>query len=424
MNLKWQYGLFVGFLIASITGLLYWVLQDKIFYFFMGEFVLLLLVVVAINIYNSIFRPLKSLTLGKDALNDHDFNNKLVHTNSKEINGFIDIYNEIIERIREERTFQQEQHYFLKQLMEALPIGILILDFEDKISEFNPIASQLLELNNQSLGLHLSHLPSDYAEALITLPFNHPHQLRTSDGRYMRCMSNRFMHRGFPRKFILIEEVSNEIIQTEKEIYSKIIRMMAHEVNNTVGAVNSIMESLLAGHSAEEVSTYLPMVLNRNQRLNVFMSNFANLVKIPAPTLRQVDLNEISNDIFLLMRLKINRPDIDFKLHLAPHPVLVSADRSQLEQVLINVILNAAEAIDQEGQIDLMVKSQPLGIVITDTGIGISDKVKQELFKPFFSNKTHGQGIGLTMVREILSQHHVRYSLDSNRGITSFQMYF
>ncbi|GAA5219623.1 sensor histidine kinase [Membranihabitans marinus] len=424
MNLKWQYGLFVGFLIASITGLLYWVFQEALFYFFIGEFVLLLLIVIAINIYNSIFRPLKSLTLGRDALNDHDFNNKLVYTNSKEINGFIEIYNEIIDRIRQERTFQQEQHYFLQQLMEALPIGILILDFEDKISEFNPMASQLLDLNQSSIGLHLSSLPSDYVEGLITLPFNQPHQLRTSDGRYMRCISNRFMHRGFPRKFILIEEVSNEIIRTEKQIYSKIIRMMAHEVNNTVGAVNSIMESLLAGHSREDVSTYLPMVLNRNERLNIFMSNFANLVKIPEPTLREINLNDICNDMFLLMRLKINRPDIDFKLHLSSQPVLVWADRSQLEQVLINVILNAAEAIEGDGQIDMVVKNQPSGIEIIDTGMGITDEVKQELFKPFFSNKTHGQGIGLTMVREILSNHQVRYSLSSERGVTTFQMYF
>jgi len=226
-----------------------------------------------------------------------------------------------------------------------------------------------------------------------------------------------FIDRGFSRHFIMIEDLTTEILAAEKNVYRKVIRMMAHEVNNTVGPVNSILQSALKTnqlweeHRFNTLKDALQVAMDRNQNLNLFMRNFADLVKLPAANKRPVDLHHLVNSVSQLMGIKAKEKEVGFEFHLAKGTFSIMADEQQIEQVLINIVKNAIEAIELKGTVSFNTNRDKKSLIISDTGTGISVEQSANLFSPFFSTKKDGQGIGLTLVREILVNHGFEFSL-------------
>lgn len=418
--------MFLTLVLSGLTFLAFLQFRENPWHLALAEGVIVLMVLIAIHLFGKIFTPLEQLRVGSESLRHHDFTHKMRLTDSPEMNSLVNVYNQMIENIRKERIFQQEQHYFLTLLVEAIPVGLIILDFDDRLSEFNPEARKMLGLESQHIGQHPGELIPELGSVLTTMKNgeNEFIHIRIGNHRYFRCVMNQFMHRGFPRRFLIIDDISAEVLDIEKKSYGKVIRMMAHEVNNSVGAINSILDSILNGTrmEKEELREYLSVIHDRNQRLNLFMNNFADVVRIPAPSLVPTNLNNILRRVFLLMKNRISDDDIGMKLLLPEVEEYARLDPEQIEQVMINVILNAIQAIEGEGNVTIELMANPTVIMVTDTGIGLSSEASARIFTPFFSTKPTGQGVGLTMVREILNNHGFEYSLASEKGKTTFQM--
>jgi nitrogen fixation/metabolism regulation signal transduction histidine kinase len=232
-----------------------------------------------------------------------------------------------------------------------------------------------------------------------------------------KLQKSHFIDRGFSRHFVMIEDLTAEIVAAEKSVYGKVIRMMAHEVNNTVGPVNSIMQSALKsdklwnGGQFSTLKDALQVAMERNQNLNYFMRNFADLVKLSPASKRPVDLHQLVKSVAMLMGIKAQEKNIIFDFQLAEGPFKIMADEQQMEQVLINIVKNGIEAIDEDGTITFTTTGDKKSLTISDTGAGIKKEQAADLFSPFFSTKKDGQGIGLTLVREILVNHGFEFSL-------------
>jgi signal transduction histidine kinase len=252
---------------------------------------------------------------------------------------------------------------------------------------------------------------------LLALEYGEKHAVDLADGQKFLCRKLYFMDHGFKHPFYLIEEFSEEIRQAEKAAYGKLIRMMAHEVNNTVGAVNSILSTVLDNQKSfvpddqDEVIQMLGVAVQRNYRLNRFMQNFSDVVKLPLPEKEPYDLNASLRSVIL----SLNPVSVERSIRIEtefqePSPRMV-ADQSQMEQVFLNIIKNAIDAIGSDGCITVSTQSDPVRITIRDNGPGLSAEARDRLFTPFFSTKTDGQGIGLTLVREILVNHGFQFRL-------------
>lgn len=245
-----------------------------------------------------------------------------------------------------------------------------------------------------------------------------------------KLQKSHFIDRGFIRYFIMMEELTVEILEAEKKAYGKVIRMMAHEVNNTIGPVNSIIESTLKnGQLLHEQSATLKNALHvaveRNHNLNAFMRNFADIVRLPPPNKKKVDLHRLISNVATLMLLKAGEKEIDFEYNLSDETIIISADEQQMEQALINIVKNAIEAIEQKGTVLFTTTFHPAQLIISDTGKGIDASSKEHLFSPFFSTKKDGQGVGLMLIREILINHHYKFSLNTAEiGKTNFTISF
>ena len=230
---------------------------------------------------------------------------------------------------------------------------------------------------------------------------------------------------------MLIEELTAELNRSERETYEKLIRMMSHEVTNTVAATNSLLEScrtyakeIAGAESRADYENALNVLITRNRNLNEFTKGFSDLVKLPEPQRENGDVRALLHALRTMFRAELERRNIGLTLSVADDLPHVSMDRNQMDQVLMNVIKNAVEAIDRDGRIEI-VSARRAGFVdisVTDTGVGLSDEVKKQLFTPFYTSKKQGQGLGLTLVKEILTQHGFGFALTTAEGKTRFRI--
>jgi len=432
MKLRTKYVLFVVTLHLVTLVLTYFIFQQNKVFFIASEVFVLISVVVSIQLYRQLINPLKLLMQGLDAIKDKDFNVKFLSTGRHEVDTLIDVYNHMMDELRTERTRQEQQHFFLEKLIYTSPTGIIILDFDDRIQQINPKALQLLGIADDKLqGNSIHDLQHPLFEQMKLLKSGETTVVKLDGINSFKLQKSHFVDRGFSRHFIMIEDLTAEILAAEKKVYGKVIRMMAHEVNNTIGPVNSIMQSamktdqLWAGHQFDMLKDALQVAMDRNQNLNLFMRNFADLVKLPPANKQPVLLQKLLQSVATLMRAKAKGKGVEFEFNLPGEVVNIMADEQQLEQALINIVKNAIEAIEDKGLVKFAFIANERKLTITDTGKGISAQQSANLFSPFFSTKKDGQGIGLTLTREILLNHGFEFSLKTvAAGQTEFTIWF
>jgi len=406
MKLKTKYILFLVIIHLTCLVMSYFIFKENKLIFLLTEVFIIISIIISLSLYKQLIAPLTYLRQGISAIKDKDFNVKFLLTGKKEVDELVDVYNRMIDELRTERTKQQEQHFFLEKLVQTSPTGIIILDYDGQIKQINPKATEILADNPNLLENQFYGLKTGSAKIL-----------RANGLHTYKIQKSRFIDRGFERVFIMMEEVTAEIFAAEKGVYTKVIRMMAHEVNNTIGPVNSIINTALSQQHLWlkdddlQLRNAMKVAVDRNQNLNGFMRNFADLVKLPEANRKKIDLVALLRSVAELMFYPANEKNIIIKTDVNDDPYFIFADAEQMEQALINIVKNAIEAIGETGTVKLALDQSQKTLIISDTGKGISLQDTEQLFSPFFSTKKDGQGIGLTLVREILLNHGFEFSL-------------
>ena len=432
MTLRTRFILFIIFIHALLFALALFILPQNKYVFFAVEILLVVTLVWSMHLYRAFLKPLNLIASGVETIRDKDFQSKFLPTGQPELDELVDVYNRMIDELRAERTRQREQHYFLERLIHATPTGILILDLDDKINLVNRSAEKLFRIATSNLvGRSANDLPGLLGSSVKGMAPGETRVINLSGLQIYRCRKSHFLDRGFHRHFLLIEELTQELLDTQKRAYTSLIRMMSHEVNNTVGAVNSILDTCLGYRSEpgeaewKDLDNAFRTAIKRNEGMNTFMSRLASVVRIPAPVKERVDLHQVLKSVHVLMSAECRRRDIDWKWRLDSAPLVTEIDSHQMEQALINIVRNALEAIDENGTITIATASDAGRLSITDTGSGIEPSAREQLFTPFFSTKRDGQGVGLTLVREILLNHGCDFNLEpADGGGSSFWINF
>jgi two-component system nitrogen regulation sensor histidine kinase NtrY len=406
MKLKNKLILFIIFIHLIFLILCYLIFEKNKLFFIASEAFVLISLSISIGLYRQLIEPITYIKDGINAIKDRDFNVKFLLTGKTEIDELITVYNQMMDALREERTKQEAQHFFLEKLIHTSPTGIIILDFDHQIKQINPKALQILGAG-----------AADFMNQVSSLKPGDAKTVRIGNLNTYKVQKSNFIDRGFPRVFVMIEELTAELFEAEKNAYGKVIRMMAHEVNNTIGPVNSILNLTLdtkdfwQSEDKASLKNAINVAVDRNQNLNLFMRNFADLVKLSPVNKLRFDLVPLIRSVADFMQIRARQQDVAFEFDLPEKPFYISADALQLEQVLINIVKNAIEAIEWGGMIGFVLDPASRKLIISDNGKGISEALQEQLFSPFFSTKKDGQGIGLTLVREILLNHGFEFSL-------------
>lgn len=406
--------------------------RTDLYKFLLIEGIAILAIIFFITLYYRLIKPYQIISDGMELLKEQDFSTRLRPVSDSEANKLIEIFNKMMDQLKDERLQVREKNHFLDLLIQASPQGVIILDFDDKITEVNQSGLRLLSINNINdvKNKKLDESGINIGDQLSKLKQGEDVVLRSSGITMYRCSRSSFIDRGFAHPFILIEELTHELLKIEKKSYEGIIRMMAHEVNNSVGAVSStlnVISDILQQNENSELIDVLPAVdasFDRCKHLGHFISNFAEVVKIPKPSVSDVSINELARSVESLSRAESLKRNINLNLNLTTEKDLACIDSIQFEQVLVNIVKNAYEAIDKNGDINIITTSQPLSITIEDNGPDIPEETKQKLFTPFFTTKQTGQGIGLMFVREVLLNHNCKFDLKSENGRTKFEIFF
>jgi two-component system nitrogen regulation sensor histidine kinase NtrY len=359
-------------------------------------------VFVSIRLVRAMFVPLDLIQTGAELIAERDFTSRFVPVGQPEMDRLIDVYNRMIDRLREERLKAEEQHHLLDKLVEASPAGIVICDFDGNVERVNPSARRFLT--------------GDRSE-LFSLAPGESKLVGGLGAQRLKISRAEFRDRGFTKSFYVIEELTEELRLLEKASYEKLIRMMSHEVNNSVGAVRSLLESSLryapqVGETdREDYVSALTIASARIDALNRFMTAFADVVRIPPPRKSRAPVADAIRRVVGVLRPELEERAIEVRLAL--EPVEAEIDASQFEQVLLNVFRNAMESVSREGTIDVALRDGSL--TIADSGAGISEEHRAQLFTPFFTTKRDGRGLGLTVIHDILASHGFDFELQNRR---------
>ena len=409
-----------------IIFLTFRLLNENKLYFILSEILVLASIAVAIKLYLDFIQPLKFLLMGAEAIKDQDFSVKFKPVGKYEMDELIAVYNAMIDQLRNERLQVMEQHFFLEKLIQASPIAIIILDFDGNITKANPKAQTLFTLPEHfTTAFPLSQIQHPVIPHLLLLANKEAQTVQLNGLVTYKIQRSFFMDRGFERPFLLIEELTNEIWATEKKAYGKVIRMMAHEVNNSIGAVNSIVEVTKKYIEEPDLQNALNVATERNDRLNLFMRRFADIVRLPLPNKEMKSMGTIVKNAVELMRLQMEEKGISLQTDYQENAKEVAVDVGQIEQVLVNILKNAIEACEGNAAKTIQVSVTNTQICISNNGKPIPKAIEQQLFTPFFSDKPEGQGIGLMLCREILNNHGFTFSLATQAdGWTSFVIVF
>ena len=378
--------------------------------FYVAEGVLVVVLFFLVVFYRKVIRPIDTLTGGMELLRDQDMSTTLAPSGQKETDEIVKTFNALITRLRNEHLRLDEQNSFLNLLIDASPMGVILCDLSGNVKSMNPAAQKMLT-------------PA-ISEAMKTLPLGEDTTLRLSNSQIYHLSHLSFLDRGYQHPFFLIESLTSEVMKAEKVAYEKVIRMIAHEVNNNVAGIVSTLDLIGEELHSDTSKEALDASRERTQKMAEFVTRFANVVKIPEPQLTLCDLSEEVEACHSFLEGLCQTHHIHLTFHLTDEAIPVHLDTTLFQQALVNIVKNAIESITDKGEITIT--TVPKTLTITDNGRGISPEVAQHIFTPFYSTKPQGQGLGLLLIRDILTKHGCTFTLltSPDDGLTRFAIVF
>ena len=362
--------------------------------------------------------PLRTISNLLGALREGDFSVRARGARRDDALGEVVLeVNALSETLREQRLGALEASALLRKVMEEIDVAVFAFDGEQKLQLVNRAAERLL---GQPAGRLLGRTAADLdlaecleGESPRTAPLSFP-------GRAGRWEIHRstFRERGLPHQLLVLSDLSRVLREEERQAWQRLIRVLGHELNNSLAPIRSVAESLetvlrrapLAADWREDARRGLAVIGARAEALSRFMSAYARLARLPPPQLRPVNVSE------WIRRATRLETRLDVKLEPGPE-LTVRADGDQLEQLLINLVRNAVDAALETGgsaSVAWRKNDNYLEVRVEDEGPGLSNPAN--LFVPFFTTKPAGSGIGLVLCRQIAEAHGGTLTLENRKA--------
>jgi two-component system nitrogen regulation sensor histidine kinase NtrY len=373
---------------------------------------------------NRAMLPMAFVESSQQLLAEEDLSIRIPKSDDEQLDALVNSYNSMLENLQEEQLKLGEQRGFFDRLLQATPTGIVIFDFDFKVSNINAAASGMLAITEEKAkGQLIAQIDSPLANAIV----KQQHQssiINLVDGRRFRVQSSQFYDRSFKRNFMQLTELTEELHASDRSSYETLIRMISHELNNTIGATNSLLEACqdyclqMNSEDRDDFSSALKVVIDRNYNLSAFMGRLADVVHLPEPQCAPTDIIPLIKSTQIMFSQQCAKRNIDWREQFESTDFIVNIDSHQFEQVLINVVKNAYEAIENDGTITINLKevAGKVMLSIEDSAGALSSIDESHLFQPFYTNKADGQGVGLMLSREILNHHGFKYRFECKSG--------
>ncbi|PWT88935.1 MAG: PAS domain-containing sensor histidine kinase [Acidobacteria bacterium] len=368
----------------------------------------------AFSVRRQVVRPLQTIANLLSALGEGDYSIRGKKARPDDALGEVMIeVNALSQTLQQQRLGALEATALLRTIMAEIDVAIFAFDAQEHLLLVNRAGEKLLGhpaewLNGRSAQeLVLSECLHGEPSRILEIAFP------GSSGRW-ELRRTTFRQGGLPHQLIVLSDLSRALREEERLAWQRIIRVIGHELNNSLAPIKSIagsLETLLnrgpRTEDLEDMKQGLSVIAARSESLSNFMESYARLARLPQPKFDKMDVESwIHHAAGLETRLPV-------EIVLGPS-VCIEADRQQLDQLLINLIRNAVDAgLETNGgvRVGWSVNSERLEVWVEDDGPGLSNT--SNLFVPFFTTKPGGSGIGLVLSRQIAEAHHGSISIEN-----------
>lgn len=382
--------------------------------------VLLVLSPLVVSVARSFMRPiiriLQAVGDGIASIKDRDFSVSIAHAPHDELRSLVQSYNGLGEVLRTERQGLYQRELLLDTVIQATPLAMVLTNAADRIVYSNVAARQAFLGGRKLEGLSFTGLLAAGPEPLRVAVAGEADALFTmqsESGPEIYHLSQRsFLLNAQSHRLFLLKQMTRELSRQEVDTWKKVIRVIAHELNNSLAPISSLAHSgrqSMEQPQGGQLERIFRTIEDRARHLHSFIDGYARFAKLPRPQPEAVNWAAF---------LRSLQETVAFTLG-GDLPMDTGVfDPAQMEQVLINLVKNAREAGSQQDAVQLCVDKHAGGwrIQVLDRGSGMPDESLRSALLPFYSTKPSGAGLGLTVCREVIEAHDGRISLANRAG--------
>ena len=355
-------------------------------------------------------------------------------------------FNAILAKLKEDQAEKEANYQYFRSVFKHLSIGLITFGENGEIQILNVAAKRILNVDelkniaeieaiNKELHLAIQNLRTGGSE-LIKIA--HP------DGiMQLSVYVIELLMRGEKFKLVSLQNIQSELEEKEMEAWQNLVKILTHEIMNSIAPISSLAGTLkgeleykidhnepLLPTDMEDCMMGISTIEKRSEGLIGFVSDFRSLAHIPAPKFTSIGIAKLFDQLEVLLQNQLESQQINLKKELSPKELILFGDQNQIEQVLINLLQNAIQALEdsEEKIITLKAYIDEAGKIILevcDTGKGIEEEALSKIFIPFFTTKKKGSGIGLSLSKQIMRRHKGNIQVRSKLGEgTTFKLIF
>ena len=387
--------------------------------------VIIATVLIALAATRYLLRDLKeglsALETGLLNLKDGEFSSTLSYNKSDEIGHLCDLYNDTAMQLRAEKHWLYQRELLLDKVTQSSPEVLFLVNDQQQIIFSNIAARQFFQSPKGLDGSLVSDIvdgaPVGAAEAIkarkeglfTLLPSD-------SEPQTWHMSTGHFLLNNQAHTLYILKQMTRELSRQEVAVWKKVIRVISHELNNSLGPISSMLHSgkILSEQLKEEkLERVFATIDDRIKHLSDFVQGYGKFAKLPEPKIDVINWQGLIEVLSQQWQFSYSEKSSDGTHSSAPSSLSFHADQVQLEQLLINLLKNAHESGSKPDQIAIEVEQRntELIILVLDRGTGISDNVMSNALIPFYSTKPSGSGLGLALCREIIDAHHGQIGL-------------
>jgi nitrogen fixation/metabolism regulation signal transduction histidine kinase len=338
-------------------------------------------------------------------------------------------YNSIIDKLKEAKLAKESEHQYFRFVLEYIGIGIISFDKKGNIGIYNKAAKEIFGIESLDNIMGLDILKKDIANELMNLE-SEKSKLISFNGKLEKqkllARSTEIVIDGKRLKLISLQNIKTQLEESELEAWQKLIRVLTHEIMNSVTPIKSLTYSMKKSlldsenQNVENIIKGLNAIENRSKGLLDFVESYKNLTQIPKPNYERININSLLDNVLNLFEKELKTNNIIVDRNIIPEDLTILADSKLLSQVIINLFKNSIYALEdcRKKEINILGRKTTDGevtISVSDSGKGIPEEIIDKIFVPFFTTREKGSGIGLSLARQIMVMHNGNVEVQSTQ---------